>query len=59
MIIHPIKKEAIAILMELYNRNKKDEVKALLEAFGVKKFGEIPDEKGPDLLEASNKLKEV
>lgn len=57
--VEDCKKEAIAILMELYNDGKKDEVKALLEAFGVKKFGEIPDEKGPDLLEAANKLKEA
>ena len=44
------KKEGLAILMDLYNNGKQDDVKALLGDFGVKKFGEVPEERGHELL---------
>ena len=51
------KKQAIDILMEAYGDGKRDAVKELLAAFGVKKFGEVEDDKGPDLLKAAEELK--
>ena len=50
------KREAIDALMSLYNDGKAEDVKALLVKFGVKKFGEIPDERGVELLDAANDL---
>ena len=51
------KREAIDALMSLYNDGKAEDVKALLVKFGVKKFGEIPDERGVELLSAANDLR--
>jgi hypothetical protein len=50
------KKQAIDILIELYNENRQADVKKLLTEFGVKKFGEVPDEKGNDLLAKATDL---
>ncbi len=50
------KQEAIDKLMELYNDGMAKEVKDLLTEFGVKKFGEIPEEKGPDLLARAKEI---
>ena len=45
------KQMAIDILMELYNNGKAAEVKKLLAGYDVKKFGEVPEARGPALLE--------
>ena len=51
------KQEAIDILMALYNDGKAADVKTLLGEFGVKKFGEISDDRGVDLLSRANDLR--
>lgn len=56
------KKDALSILMELYNKggDDRDNVKALLEKYGVKKFSEIAEDDGVKLLaDAENLRKET
>ena len=50
------KQDAIDLLMKAYNDGKSKEVKDLLGEFGVKKFGELDESKGPDLLERAKEL---
>ncbi len=50
------KKDAIKLLMDIYKAGKVTEVKDLLSDFGVSKFGDIPDEKGTQLLDAAKEL---
>lgn len=50
------KSMAIDILMKMYNDGKTSAVKELLTEFDVKKFGELPDERGHDLLKRANEM---
>lgn len=50
--------EAIEILMKIYDEGGAVALKGLLSEFGIKKFGEVPDDRGPELLERANSLME-
>ena len=50
------KSKEIDILMKLYNDGKSSAVKDLLAEFDVKKFGDLPDDRGHELLTRTHEL---